>query len=185
MARSQHWLPKHRESVSDFDLRKMFRIHLMKITLRIAVILSPVISTSSSLRIKAAYVQANSADILYPIQSKTINVSGMYFVFVGVIRGQGIIFRCQRFSKILELQLRPILIRRSLSKPRNKSRKNNERMSGIRVYSDFYQDQKSQFSEIFVIQKSVKFLVVNFVGFSIHVCKNSLFVKWGFYSAGI
>ena len=58
-------------------------------------------------------------------------------------------------------------------------------MSGIRVYSDFYQDQKSQFSEIFVIQKSVKFLVVNFVGFSIHVCKNSLFVKWGFYSAGI
>ena len=101
----------------------MFRIHFMKITLRIAVILSPVISTSSSLRIKAAYVQANSADILYPIQSKTINVSGMYFVFVGVIRGQGIIFRYQRFSKSLELRLRPILIRRSLSKPRNKSRK--------------------------------------------------------------
>ena len=105
MARSQHWLPKHRESVSDFDLRKIFRTHFMKITLRIAVILSPVISTSSSLRIKAAYVQANSADILYPIQSKTINISGMYSVFVGVIRGQGITIGCQRFSKSLELQL--------------------------------------------------------------------------------
>ena len=60
----------------------MFRSHAMRITLRIAVILSPVISTSSSLRIKAAYVQANSADILYPIQSKTIKVSGFYFVYI-------------------------------------------------------------------------------------------------------
>ena len=34
------------------------------------------------------------------------------------------------------------------------------------------------------MQKSVK-LVLNLVGFSIHVCKNSLFVKWAFYSAGI
>lgn len=86
MAQIQHWLPEYKESlnVQNFVTGKIFLTHIMRFTLRIAVILSPVISTSSSLRIKAAYVQANSADILYPIQSKTIIVSVMYVLVVVV-----------------------------------------------------------------------------------------------------
>ena len=51
-------------------------------TLRMVVILSPVISTSSSLRIRAAYVQASSADILRILINYHVRVHTVSIIFI-------------------------------------------------------------------------------------------------------